>query len=26
VLLVLIGGTAIFGYLGARTFRNRVIN
>jgi ABC-2 type transport system permease protein len=26
VLLVLIGGTGIFGYLGARTFRNRVVN
>ena len=26
VLLVLIGGTAVFGYLGTRTFRNRVIN
>jgi ABC-2 type transport system permease protein len=26
VLLVLIGGTAVFGYLGARTFCNRVIN
>jgi ABC-2 type transport system permease protein len=26
VLLVLIGGTGILGYLGARTFRNRVVN
>jgi ABC-2 type transport system permease protein len=26
VLLVLIGGTGVFGYLGARTFRNRVVN
>jgi ABC-2 type transport system permease protein len=26
VLLALVGGTAIFGYLGTRTFRNRVIN
>jgi ABC-2 type transport system permease protein len=26
VLLVLVGGTVVFGYLGARTFRNRVIN
>jgi ABC-2 type transport system permease protein len=26
VLLVLIGGTFVFGYLGARTFRNRVLN
>jgi hypothetical protein len=23
VLLVLVGGTAVFGYLGTRTFRNR---
>ena len=26
VLLALLGGTAIFGYLGTRTFRNRVVN
>jgi ABC-2 type transport system permease protein len=26
VLLVLIGGTGVFGYLGARSFRNRVVN
>jgi ABC-2 type transport system permease protein len=26
VLLALVGGTAIFGYLGTRTFRNRVVN
>jgi len=26
VLLVLVGGTVVFGYLGTRTFRNRVIN
>ena len=26
VLLVLIGGTFVFGYLGTRTFRNRVLN
>jgi ABC-type polysaccharide/polyol phosphate export permease len=26
ILLVLAGGTAIFGYLGARTFTNRVLN
>ncbi|MBV9384252.1 MAG: ABC transporter permease [Streptosporangiaceae bacterium] len=26
VLLVLIGGSVVFGYLGARTFRNRVLN
>jgi len=26
VLLALVGGTAVFGFLGARTFRNRVIN
>jgi ABC-2 type transport system permease protein len=26
VLLALVGGTAVFGYLGTRTFRNRVIN
>jgi ABC-2 type transport system permease protein len=26
VLLALLGGTAIFGFLGTRTFRNRVIN
>jgi len=26
VLLALIGGTAVFGFLGTRTFRNRVIN
>ena len=26
VFLALIGGTALFGYLGTRTFRNRVVN
>ena len=26
VLLALVGGTAVFGYLGVRSFRNRVIN
>jgi ABC-type multidrug transport system permease subunit len=26
VFLALVGGTAIFGYLGTRTFRNRVVN
>jgi len=26
VLLALLGGTAVFGYLGTRTFRNRVVN
>jgi ABC-2 type transport system permease protein len=26
VLLALVGGTAVFGYLGTRTFRNRVVN
>jgi predicted PurR-regulated permease PerM len=26
VLLALLGGTAVFGFLGARTFRNRAIN
>jgi ABC-2 type transport system permease protein len=26
VLLVLIGGTAVFGYLGTRTFKRRVLN
>jgi ABC-2 type transport system permease protein len=26
ILLALVGGTAVFGYLGVRTFRNRVVN
>ncbi len=26
VLLALVGGTVVFGYLGARTFTNRVLN
>ena len=26
IMLALIGGTAVFGYLGVRTFRNRVVN
>jgi ABC-2 type transport system permease protein len=25
ILLALVGGTALFGYLGVRTFRNRVV-
>src|ERR1700751_4685885 len=26
IMLALVGGTAVFGYLGVRTFRNRVVN